>query len=230
MTAAKRKTTSSRKPRAAKGTTPPRRGRGSKLESLARVYVPDRAAWRAWLEANHATSPGIWLVFDKKSAGRERLAYGDAVEEALCFGWIDSLTRTLDAAQYLQLYTPRKPKSTWSRPNKERVERLRAAGLLRPPGIAAIELAQANGSWSALDQVDSLEIPPDLAKALARSPTAKRNFDAFPPSARRGYLYWVLSAKRAETRAERIAKVVDLAARNLKQPTAKAASPKARKD
>ena len=198
----------------------------STFASLEQVYARDRAAWRAWLEANHAASPGIWLIFDKKSAGRERLPYGDAVEEALCFGWIDSLTRPIDAAQYQQLFTPRKPTSAWSRPNKERVERLRAAGLLRPAGIAAIEIAQRNGSWSSRDAADALEIPPDLAKALGRAKHARRNFDAFPPSARRAYLYWVASAKRPETREKRISAVADLASRNQKtpQPVGKSAS------
>ena len=208
-------------------TTAPRKAREArtsrehaphKTSVLGQVYVRDRSEWRAWLEANHATSPGIWLVFDKKSAGRERLPYGDAVEEALCFGWIDGLARPIDAAQYRQLFTPRKAKSTWSRVNKERIERLRSAGLLRPAGIAAIELAQRNGSWSSLDAVDAMEIPADLAKALARAPTAKRNFEAFPPSARRAYLYWVLSAKRPETREKRIRAVIDLASRNRKTP------------
>ena len=192
------------------------------------MYVGDRAAWRAWLETNHATSRGVWLVFDKKSARRDRLAYGDAVEEALCFGWIDSLARSIDEARYCQLFTPRKPKSTWSRSNKERVERLSAAGLLRPAGMAAIEEARRNGAWSSLDAVDALEIPRDLARALAKAPTAKRNFDAFPPSARRGYLYWVTSAKRPATREKRIVAVVDLAKRNQKTPvsTPKSVSPR----
>ena len=207
-------------PAAAKTSSANRARRpASKLDALARVHVRDRAAWREWLEANHAASPGIWLVFDKKSAGRERLAYGDAVEEALCFGWIDSLTRSLDATQYQQLFTPRKPTSGWSRSNKERVERLRTAGLLRPAGIAAIEIAQRNGAWSRLDSADALEIPPDLAQALGRQRNARRHFDAFPPSARRAYLNWVASAKRPETRASRIRTVAELASKNQKAPT-----------
>ena len=211
--AGKRKTKAKARPVKRSGATT------SRFASLAQVYARDRAQWRAWLEANHATSPGIWLIFDKKSAGRERLPYGDAVEEALCFGWIDSLARPIDEAQYQQLFTPRKPTSVWSRPNKERVERLRAAGLLRPAGIAAIEIAHRNGSWSSRDAADALEIPPDLAKALDRARNARRNFDAFPPSSRRAYLYWVASAKRPETRVKRIRAVVELASRNQKTPT-----------
>lgn len=218
MTAAKRKTTSSRKPRAAKGTTPPRRGRGSKLESLARVYVPDRAAWRAWLEANHATSPGIWLVFDKKSAGRERLAYGDAVEEALCFGWIDSVMNPLDDRRYLQLFTPRKARSNWSRLNKTRVERLTAEGLMMPAGLAAVEQAKRTGTWTALDAVEALTLPPEFERALAANATARRTFETFSPSVRKMYLYWITGARREETRAKRIAESVSLIAKGVRGP------------
>ncbi len=183
------------------------------------VYAPDRAAWRTWLAANHAASTGIWLIFHKKSANPDRLAYGDAVEEALCFGWIDSIVHTIDETRYQQLFTPRKPRSTWSRSNKIRVERLLAEGLIQPAGLAAIEIARRNGSWNSLDAIDSLELPADLAAALRRVAGAKRNFDAFPVSARRGYLYWIASAKRPETRTKRIAQVVDCARQNRKLRT-----------
>jgi uncharacterized protein YdeI (YjbR/CyaY-like superfamily) len=186
------------------------------VAALEQVYVPDRAAWRRWLSRHHARSPGVWLVFDRKSARADRLAYADAVEEALCFGWIDSTVRTLDDARYVQLFTPRKPKSTWSRVNKERVQRLEAAGLMRPAGLAAIELARANGSWASLDAVESLSMPPELEAALAKRPDAARNFAAFSPSSRKGYLHWISQAVRAETRAARIAEVVELAAANQK--------------
>src|SRR5512144_1140437 len=160
--------------------TPPR----TALESLEQVYVADRAAWRRWLAKHHARSAGIWLVFDKKSSRHDRLAYADAVEEALCFGWIDSTVRTLDDARYVQLMAPRKPKSTWSRTNKERVERLIALGLMAAPGHASIERAKANGSWASLDAVEALVVPEDLASALSTHPGAAANFAAFSPSAR----------------------------------------------
>jgi len=181
------------------------------LASLEQVYAADRAAWRAWLATNHATSPGIWLVFDKKSSRPNRLAYVDAVEEALCYGWIDSTVRTLDDARYVQLMTPRKPKSTWARTNKARVERLIAAGLMAEAGLASIERAKENGSWESLDGVESLVVPDDLEKALRTRPGASKNFAAFAPSARKGYLHWISRAVRAETRAQRIAHVVELA-------------------
>ena len=184
------------------------------LSQLEQVYVADRAAWRRWLAAHCAGSPGIWLVFDKKSIRPDRLAYGDAVEEALCHGWIDSLVRRIDDARYEQLFTPRKPTSTWSRTNKERVARLIEQGLMAESGLAAIERAKANGTWTSLDTVESLAVPEDLAAALARSKGAAANFAGFAPSARKGYLHWISQAVRPETRAQRVARVVALAASN----------------
>lgn len=189
---------------------------GSKLASLEQVYVADRAAWRQWLAANHATSPGIWLVFDKKSSRADRLKYVDAVEEALCFGWIDSTVRALDDARYVQLMAPRKPKSTWAATNKARVERLMAEGLMAAAGLASIERAKANGSWSSLDAVEAFVVPEDLTKALRALPDAAKNFAALAPSRRKAFLHWISQAVRAETRAHRVAHVVQLAASNKK--------------
>jgi uncharacterized protein YdeI (YjbR/CyaY-like superfamily) len=203
------------------------------LASLEQVYVADRAAWRQWLAANHARSPGIWLVFDKKSSRADRLAYADAVEEALCYGWIDSTVRPLDDARYVQLMTPRKPTSNWSRTNKERIERLIALELMAEPGLASVERAKANGSWSKLDAVEAMVMPDDLAAALAAAPGAAERFAAFSPSARKGYLYWINNAVRPETRAHRVSEVVRHAVANRKsrfvEPTvAKAAKQDAR--
>jgi uncharacterized protein YdeI (YjbR/CyaY-like superfamily) len=189
---------------------------GSKLASLEQVYVADRAAWRQWLEENHAASPGIWLVFDKKSSRPDRLKYVDAVEEALCFGWIDSTVRTLDDARYVQLMAPRKPKSTWAATNKARVERLTAEGLMAEAGLASVERAKANGSWSSLDAVEAFVVPADLTKALRTLPDAAKNFAAIAPSRRKAFLHWISQAVRAETRAHRVAHVVQLAASNQK--------------
>jgi len=203
------------------------------LASLEQVYVPDRAAWRRWLVKQHGRSQGIWLVFDKKSSRPDRLAYGDAVEEALCFGWIDSLVRRLDDARYVQLFTPRKPKSTWSRSNKVRVERLVAQGLMAPAGLASIELAKANGSWESLDAVEAFVMPDDLKKALALVPSAAEQFAAFAPSARKAYLHWISQAVRPETRAKRIEEVAAHAAAGRKTrqslPNAVAKRPTKRK-
>lgn len=177
--------------------------------------MPDRAAWRAWLEVNHTRNAGVWLVSFKKATGKPRVPYEDAVEEALCFGWIDSLVRTLDAERAMQLFSPRKPRSPWSRPNKLRVERLVASGLMREAGLAKIEQARRDGSWEVYAVAESLEEPADLLAAFAAGPLgARSNWDAFSPSSRRAILWWVHSARRPETRAQRIARVVSEAARN----------------
>lgn len=166
-----------------------------------RVQVTSRAQLREWLAAHHDSSPGIWLITNKRASGLPAPSYDDIVEEALCFGWIDSTVRTVDRDRAEQLLTPRKPTSTWSASNKQRVERLMPAGLIEPAGLAAIEVAKLNGSWTLLDSVERLEVPRDLAEALAASPPARERFEAFPPSARKGILWWVASAKRPQTRA-----------------------------
>jgi uncharacterized protein YdeI (YjbR/CyaY-like superfamily) len=187
-----------------------------------RVEVRSREEWRAWLQANHQTSPGAWLVTFKQGSG-PYFPYGERVEEALCFGWVDSLARGLDEARSMQMFTPRKPTSYWSGANKERVARLTAAGLMAPAGQAMVDLAKATGTWNALDDVEAGVEPPDLAAALDASPDARRHWDAFPESVRRGLLGWVFTAKRQETRAKRIAEIVDRAAENVRanQPTPK---------
>lgn len=178
--------------------------------------MKSRAAWRRWLARHHASSPGIWLIFDKKASRPGRLAYADSVEEALCYGWIDSTLRPLDETRYMQLFTPRKARSTWSKLNKERVARLLAGDLIAPAGLAAIDTAKANGTWTALDSVEALEVSDDLANAFAKQPIAARNFAAFSPTSRKGYLHWLRQAVRPETRAQRIAAVVQHCAANLK--------------
>lgn len=142
------------------------------------------------------------------------MTYEESVEEALCFGWVDSRPRKLDAERTMLWFAPRKPGSGWARTNKQRVERLRAAGLMAPAGLAAVESAKADGSWTKLDAVEDLVVPPDLAAALAEHPPAVANFDAFPKSARRGILEWLVQAKTAPTRAKRVEETARLAQRN----------------
>jgi uncharacterized protein YdeI (YjbR/CyaY-like superfamily) len=156
------------------------------------------------------------LIFDKKGSRADRLAYAAAVEEALCFGWIDSTLRPLDDAQYMQLFTPRKPTSSWSKLNKERVARLIREKLMAPAGAAAIATAKRNGSWTRIDDVEALRIPDDLAKALSANRKALEHFNAFPRSLRKGYLHWISNCKRPETRAERIRTVVTCAEENVR--------------
>jgi uncharacterized protein YdeI (YjbR/CyaY-like superfamily) len=180
------------------------------------VHPLSRAEWRQWLAANHTRTEGIWLISYKKATGKPAVTYDESVEEALCFGWIDSKGNKLDDERSMLWFAPRKPRTGWSKPNKERVERLIQAGLMTPAGLAKIENAKADGSWSALDGVEALEIPPDLAAALAANPAAEQNFTAFPRSAKRGILEWIQNAKRPETRANRIAETVRLAAENIR--------------
>ena len=173
----------------------------------------DRAQWRAWLEANHGTVRGAWLVTRRDARAA---VYGAAVEEALCFGWVDSTGGYLDEERSKLYFTQRKPTSGWAATNKVRVERLVAQGLMAPAGLAAIERAKANGSWTVLDGPERLEVPPDLAAELGAHPAAATNFAAWPASIRKQALASIAQAKRAETRSARIAKIVDGASRNVR--------------
>jgi uncharacterized protein YdeI (YjbR/CyaY-like superfamily) len=156
----------------------------------------------------------VWLITWRKASGRTPLSYEQAVEEALCFGWVDSNPGKVDELRTRLWFAPRKAGTGWSRPNKERVERLRAAGRLAPAGLAKVDAALADGSWNALDGVENLEIPPDLAEALDALPQARTHFDAFPRSVKRGILEWILTAKRPATRASRIEETALRAAMN----------------
>jgi uncharacterized protein YdeI (YjbR/CyaY-like superfamily) len=173
-----------------------------------------RAQWRAWLKKHHTRNEGVWLVSFKKAAQQPTVSYDEAVEEALCFGWVDSKPRKLDDARTMLWFAPRKPGSGWAATNKARVAQLIEAGWMMPAGLAKIDAAKADGSWAALDAVEALQTPPDLAKALKTLPPAAANFEAFPKSAKRGILEWISHAKRAETRAARIQETATLAQRN----------------
>lgn len=175
-----------------------------------------RAEWRAWLAANHTRPEGVWLITYKKAAGKPRVEYDEAVEEALCFGWVDSKPGKLDDERSMLWFAPRKGGTGWSRPNKERVERMVAAGLMIPAGQAKIDAAKADGTWELLDAVENLEIPPDLGAALDAYPAARANFEAFPRSARRGILEWIVQAKTPATRAKRVAETARLAEENVR--------------
>ena len=184
------------------------------IDDAPQFHADDRVAWRAWLEANHATARGVWLVTARQRSGPVGLDYEAAVEEALCFGWVDSTGGVVDDEHGKLYFAQRKPRSAWAATNKARVERLIREGQMRPAGLAAIDRAKANGSWTLLDSVERLEVPDDLAVALERRPPAASNFAAFPPSARKMMLTWIAFARRPETRADRIAKTAEAAARN----------------
>lgn len=174
----------------------------------------DRAAFRDWLAAHHDKKEGVWLIILKKP--HFNLSYEDAVQEALCFGWIDSVRNKLDERAFKQMITPRKAKSPWSAVNKAYVKALEAEGLMTDAGRAKIELAKENGAWSVYDAIERLEVPEDLSEALAANAAAEENFEGFAPSSLKAILWWIALAKQAETRNKRIAETVELAAQNLR--------------
>jgi uncharacterized protein YdeI (YjbR/CyaY-like superfamily) len=173
-----------------------------------------RAAWRDWLEQHHERAAGVWLVSYKQGTGKPYVSYDEAVEEALCFGWVDSKPGKLDDERAMRYFAPRKARSGWSRLNKARVERLQAAGLMAPAGLARVEAARRDGSWNALDEVEELVVPADLGAALDAYPAARGHFAAFPRSVQRSILEWIGAAKTPATRAKRIAETASLAEEN----------------
>mmetsp|Transcript_3661 Transcript_3661/g.14337 ORF Transcript_3661/g.14337 Transcript_3661/m.14337 type:complete len:243 (-) Transcript_3661:211-939(-) len=179
------------------------------------VHARDAPTWKDWLETNGSSAAGVWLVLGKKGADVATVTYDEALDAALCHGWIDSAIRRRDDETHYQYFSRRNPKSTWSRVNKERVARLTASGAMREPGLAAVRLAQQTGTWTALDDVENLVAPADLVEAFAASPPkARAHWEAFPRSVRRAILEWIGTAKKPETRAKRVKETVDRAARN----------------
>jgi uncharacterized protein YdeI (YjbR/CyaY-like superfamily) len=185
-----------------------------KFKNAPTFYASSRAAFRAWLEEHHTNETSLWLVIFKKDSGVPSITYDEGVDEALCFGWIDSSISKRDEASFYQYFARRKPKSNWSRVNKEKVARLTEQGLMRPAGQAMIDLAKHTGTWTALDDVENIVIPSDLQAALELIPRAHEYFMAFPRSAKRGILEWLMNAKTEATRSKRIAEIVSQAEQN----------------
>jgi uncharacterized protein YdeI (YjbR/CyaY-like superfamily) len=182
-----------------------------------KVHVSSRPKWRAWLQKNHAAMQEVWLVFNKSHTGRKLLTYNDAVEEALCFGWVDSIVRRIDEETYMQKFTPRKPTSSWSPSNKERVTRLMKLGKMTTPGKRIIALAKKNGNWTKPTAATTIfSMPRELEWRLRGNNVAKRNFDGMTASQQRLFISWVASAKREETREKRANEATSLLARNQK--------------
>jgi len=167
--------------------------------------------WRNWLEEHHQTKSSVWLIYYRKSTNIPSLSWGEAVDEALCFGWIDSTKKTIDEERYMQYFTKRKPKSNWSKVNKDKIEKLIQNGHMREAGFESIEIAKENGSWTLLDAVEALIVPDDLAEGLAVFPGTRAFFDSLSKSHKKSLLYWVISAKRKETRQKRILQIVESA-------------------
>ena len=180
------------------------------------LYVTDRAAWRAWLEANHASEREVWLVYYKKHTGRPRIPYDDAVEEALCFGWVDSIVRRLDEDSYLQKFTPRKAKSNWCESNVKRARGLIAEGRMTKAGLDAIGEGALEQTFTPRPKSKELEVPRFVSDALKRTPKAFENFNALAPSYRREYVGWITQAKREETRERRLIEAARLLSENKK--------------
>lgn len=179
------------------------------LDKAERIHLTTPREWREWLVANHARGEGVWLISHKPRTGKPAITYEDAICEALCFGWVDSTYRSLDDERGMLWWSPRRKGSLWAASNKQRVARLEAEGRMTDAGRAAIEQARADGSWDLLEPVEALVVPADLAAALEARPGAEDRWDTFAPTARRAYLLWVYTAKRAETRARRVAETAD---------------------
>jgi len=172
---------------------------------LREIHPKTRAGWRSWLNKNHAKCDGVWLVYYRTSTGRRRLSWENAVREALCFGWIDSKVKPIDDERYKQIFTPRKPRSVWSKINKQHIAELTESDLMADAGLRAVDVAKENGAWSLLEPVDALIVPADLESALEGSKPAREGYEALSKSAKRAVLYSLYSARREETRAKRLA-------------------------
>lgn len=181
---------------------------------LETFYATNRQEWREWLEKNHHTSIGIWLIYYKVKSGKPSVQYTEAVKEALCFGWIDSKVKSLDEERYMQIFTPRKPKSVWSKLNKKYIEELIEQNLMTDAGLKKIEVAKQDSSWNQLDAIEELIIPADLKQALEANETANKYFQAFSNSSKKNILFWIENAKRTETRLKRIEQTISSAELN----------------
>lgn len=185
-------------------------------KELKEVHCKDRKVLRKWLIKNHEQKESVWLILHKKNSTKGELSYKDAVEEGLCFGWIDSKANKLDEETYKFLYSPRKIKSVWSKVNKLRIKELIKTGQMHASGLAKIALAKKDGSWTTLDSIEKLTMPGDLQKAFRQNEKAKQFFDAFPTSIRKQIYWWITSAKTEETKNKRITETVTLAEKNIR--------------
>jgi uncharacterized protein YdeI (YjbR/CyaY-like superfamily) len=178
---------------------------------MKKLYVTNRDEWRDWLSRHYATEAEIWLIFYKKETSKPTIAYGAAVEEALCFGWIDSIIKRIDDTKYARKFTPRKDKSNWSELNKRRANKMIRQGRMTDFGLAKIRAAKKRGLWEQDPRAGiSFDISPEFAKALAKNKKAKQNFDKLAASYRKHYIGWIAVAKRTETKKKRIAESITL--------------------
>jgi uncharacterized protein YdeI (YjbR/CyaY-like superfamily) len=186
-------------------------------EKEIKTFCPtNRKEWRQWLQENHTSQLSVWLVQYKKKSNMPTLSWSDAVDEALCFGWIDSIRKTIDNEKFIQFFSPRKPKGTWSRVNKEKTKQLIELGFMTKAGFESIERSKQNGSWTILDEVEELIIPKDLLKEFKIKSGSEDYFLSLSKSVRKAILQWLVMAKRPETRAIRIAEIVEMASQGKK--------------
>jgi uncharacterized protein YdeI (YjbR/CyaY-like superfamily) len=185
-------------------------------KEIETFYPKSRQEWRDWLQVNHDKKQSIWLIYYKKKSNKPTVIYSEAVDEALCFGWIDSKAKPIDEHTFMQFFSRRKEKSVWSKVNKEKIERLISEGQMSKAGFEIIKKAKENGSWSILDEAEALIIPPDLEIEFQKKPNAKDYFLSLSRSDKRNILQWLVLAKRQETREKRIFEIVDLADKKQK--------------
>ena len=187
-----------------------------RLTETETYYPKSKQHWREWLAKNHLHKENVWLIFYKQNANQPTITWSEAVDEALCFGWIDSIKKKLDGERSIQFFSKRKPKSTWSKVNKKKVEHLIETGQMTDAGLACIEIAKSNGSWEILDSVEALTIPEDLETELNSRAHAMDFFLSLSKSVRKQMLQWLVLVKQSETRQRRILEIAELAARGQK--------------
>ena len=185
-------------------------------ETSIESFTPgSRQQWRKWLQKNHNKTQSVWLILHRKESGIPTLDWSDAVDEALCFGWIDSIRKSVDEEKFMQRFSVRKPNSTWSKINKQKIKRLIKEGLMTEAGMQVIKVAKQNGSWSVLDDVEEHIIPKDLEAAFKKKAGSKSHFLSLSKSKRRAMLLSLALTKRPETRAMRISKIAEHCAKKL---------------
>ncbi|QLG43985.1 YdeI/OmpD-associated family protein [Costertonia aggregata] len=189
------------------------------MKNRPEIYFKNAAEFRAWLDENHHVCDGIYLIFYTIAHEKDSMRWEEAVRVALCYGWIDSTVKSLGDGKRRQYFCPRKPKSVWSKVNKQHIKELLQEGLMHESGLASIKIAKENGSWVALDDVENGVVPEDLQKAFDKHTKALKNYNSFTRGQRKSYLYWLNQAKRDETRRKRIAEIIRLCEANIKSRT-----------
>lgn len=185
------------------------------MKEIEEFCPSDKNDWRQWLSLNHKDKDAVWVIFYKKKSPNHNMNWSESVDEALCFGWIDSTKKTIDNEKFKQYFSKRKPKSNWSRVNKNKVKMLIDINKMEEAGYKSIEVAKDNGSWTFLDSVEALEAPEDLLLALKKDPVAFDFYDQLSDSKKKILLYWIISAKREDTRRKRILEIVENARQEM---------------